>query len=128
MNYFKYSLVGFAAAVVVCLVVAQIPARRGMEFFAALLALTACVYFGTALSDGRRSVVIVETGFALAVFAMALAGLWFSAAWLAVGYFLHGVWDLLHHPHRLGAKVVMTWFPPMCLVFDWVVAGFILYV
>ena len=118
-------LIGLAVAVVVCLVVSQLPSRHGLEFFAVFLGATASVYVGSALSDGRRGLIFLESIVALAVFATALAGLWHSSALLAVGYIAHGFWDFFHHPHRAGAKAGES-FPPLCLTFDWVVGVFIL--
>ncbi len=119
-------LIGLAAAVVVCVVVSQLPLRHGLEFFALFLGATATVYVGSALSDGRRGVIFLETAVGLAIFATALAGLWYSSALLAVGYVAHGAWDFFHHPHRAGAEAGKS-FPPLCWVFDWVVAAFILF-
>lgn len=122
----KHALFGAALALVLCSIVAEARSHHGLEFLAGLLALTSAVYLGSALSDGRRQVFVVEGLASLLVFATALAGLWVSTVWLAVGYFAHGLWDLVHHPHRLGAPVRMPWFPPACLAFDWIVGGFVL--
>ena len=126
MAYLEHALIGLVAAVVVCLGLTQFPSQFAVEFLAAFLALTACVYFGSALSTGQAGTLVLETVVGLAVFAMALAGLWLSTGWVAAGYFVHGGWDVLHHPHRIGAKVI-EWFPPVCLVFDWIVGAFILF-
>ncbi len=124
--YVKHALIGATLAVVLCSIVAEVRSHHGLEFLAGLLAVISAGYVGSALSDGRRHVFLVESVVCLLVFATALAGIWVSTVWLAVGYFGHGLWDLTHHPHRLGAPVKMLWFPPACLAFDWVVAGFIL--
>ena len=125
-SYGKDLLIGLILAILVCGVVSLLPPRYAVEFFAAFLALTATGYFGSALTEGKVTSFIIETLVALAVFATALAGLWQSPVWLAIGYFGHGLWDLVHHPHRLGARVTMLWFPPACLMYDWVVAVYIL--
>ena len=125
-SYFKDLLIGLILAIIVCSVVILLPPRYAVEFFAAFLALTATGYFGSALTEGKVNSFVVETLVALAVFSMALAGLWHSPVWLAVGYFAHGLWDVFHHPHRVGARVTMVWFPPACLMYDWFVALFIL--
>ena len=58
--------------------------------------------------------------------ALALAGLWHSPVWLALGYALHGALDFLHHGLRLGAGAGAC-FPWPCLSFDGIVALFVLY-
>lgn len=122
----KHALIGTALAVVLCSIVAEVRTHHGLEFLAGFLALTSAAYVGSALSDGRPRVLLVESLVCLLIFSTALAGLWVSTAWLAVGYFGHGLWDLAHHPHRLGAPVRMVWFPPACLAFDGVVGAYIL--
>jgi hypothetical protein len=67
----------------------------------------------------------METTTALVFFALALLGLWFSTRFLAIGYLLHGLWDLFHHPHRAGASAGPV-FPPLCLAFDLVVGAYVL--
>ncbi len=126
MKQLKNALIGLVLALVTCLVVVQLPLRQRMDFLTALLAATAVIYIGSALSDGRRGIIFLESVVGLAVFAMALGGLWYSSALLAIGHVAHGVWDFLHHPLRVGAQAGER-FPSICLVYDWAVGVFILY-
>jgi hypothetical protein len=93
---------------------------------AILLGMIASVYLGYALNDGRLRAFQVEqvgmVGFAaLATIALARG----SAGLLALGYFGHGLWDLLHH--RRGVEVRMPWwYVPLCLGYDAVVALYVL--
>lgn len=100
------------------------PAPISLQLFALLLAYTACFYSGAALSDGRRLWLSIEVLMSVLVLACAFLGLWQSSRWLAAGYFLHGMWDMGHHPKRIQTRVV-PWFPPICATFDFVVAIFI---
>ena len=43
---------------------------------------------------------------------------------LAAGYFAHGLWDLAHHPHGVQTRV-RSWYIPACVVYDWLVAAFV---
>ena len=52
---------------------------------------------------------------------LVLAGLLQSPAILAMGYFLHGLWDLVHHPRYLRSPGPW-WYKPLCLAYDWVIA------
>lgn len=97
-----------------------------LELFALFLALTACVYGGAALTPAGARFGKVEFPFVALVFVTAVLGLLISPVWIAVGYFAHGGWDLLHHQHRIATPVV-AWFPPLCAVFDAVVGGFVLF-
>ena len=93
---------------------------------AILLGMIASVYLGYALGDGRLRAFQVEyvgmVAFAaLATIALARG----SAVLLALGYFSHGLWDLLHH--RRGVDTRMPWwYVPLCLSYDTVVAIYVL--
>ena len=95
------------------------------QLFALFLAYTACVYAGAALSDSRTIWLSIEALISLLFFQFAFLGLLYSPIWLVAGFTLHGIWDLLHHPRVIKTKVV-KWFPPLCAVFDFVVAIFIM--
>ena len=125
-SYVKDLFIGLVLAIIVCTLVSLLPPGYAIDFFAAFLALTSAGYFGSALTEGKVGSLVVETLVCLAVFATALAGLWYSSVWLSVGFFAHGLWDLFHRPHRFGARVKMLWFPPACLIYDWIVALYIL--
>jgi hypothetical protein len=56
--------------------------------------------------------------------ALVLLGMWKWPWLIPAGYFLHGVWDLLHHPLKIGARV-RKWYPPACIAYDWLVGAFI---
>ena len=95
------------------------------QLFALFLAYTACVYLGAALSDSRNTWILIEFAVSFIFLNCALLGVVYSPIWLGVGFILHGIWDMLHHPKVIKTKVV-RWFPPLCAVFDWIVAVCIL--
>jgi hypothetical protein len=95
---------------------------------ALFLALTACVYPGALLAQSQRpATALAELAVAGAVYACALLGMTTTAAWLTVGYVLHGVWDWLHEARVVPTRVA-GWFPPLCAAFDIAVAVFVLLV
>ncbi|UGB30570.1 DUF6010 family protein [Metabacillus sp. B2-18] len=122
---FKSVVVGILLALLVCKLFFSFSSPFSYQLFALFLAYTACVYLGAALSDSRVKWISIEFGLSCLFFNLAFLGLIFSPLWIAVGYLLHGVWDLLHHPKIIQTKVV-KWFPPLCAVFDLVVAIFII--
>lgn len=95
------------------------------QLFALFLAYTACVYLGAALSDSRPVWISIEFFMSLLFFQLAFLGLLYSPIWLGLGFMLHGIWDMLHHPRIIKTRVV-NWFPPLCAVFDFILAVFIL--
>ena len=85
------------------------------------LILIAAVYIGFAVADGRRTVIIVECGVA-ALFVLIAAASVTGTAWLLVlGFAGHGLKDLWQHRSRYVANT--RWWPPFCLVVDWIVAA-----
>jgi hypothetical protein len=89
-----------------------------------ILAGAAAVYPGAALHQGDARATRIETVMWAVVAAVAVLGLSHDVAWLGLGYLIHGAWDGLHHPLRVGAGAG-RWFPPFCLVYDVIVAGYI---
>jgi len=87
------------------------------------LAVIASVYVGFAVADGRWRVVAVETGVATMFIIVAAAAITGTPWLLVVGLAGHGVKDLWQHRTHFVANT--RWWPPFCLVIDWVVAAII---
>lgn len=111
-------------AVLTCLIGYSLSYYKSLDFFAILLVLITGIYIGFAVEDGRRGKLILETIVALGFCVLVLLGMWKWPILIAAGYFLHGVWNLLHHPIKLGARV-KNWYPPACLAYDWLVGAYI---
>src|SRR5213082_3252793 len=87
------------------------------------LVLIASVYIGFAVADGRRTVLAVESGVA-GMFVIVAAAAITGTPWLLVaGLAGHGFKDLWQHRSQFVANT--RWWPPFCLVVDWVVAAII---
>ena len=89
--------------------------------YALSLALIAAVYIGFAVADGRPTVIAVEAGVAAVFVIVAAAGVTGPAWLLVVGFLGHGGKDLWQHRSHYVANT--RWWPPFCLVVDWVVAA-----
>jgi len=87
------------------------------------LVLIASVYIGFAVADGRQTRVVVESGVAAIFVVVAAAAVTRSAWLLALGLGGHGLKDLWQHRTKFVADT--RWWPPFCLVVDWVVAAVI---
>jgi hypothetical protein len=98
-----------------------LPDALANAFRMVLLAAIAGIYVGFALSDGRPRVILLEASVALAFVLVAAFGGHVSLIVLALGYLLHGVWDLVHHPHAIPTRIV-PWYPPFCAIYDWLIA------
>lgn len=84
------------------------------------LALIASVYIGFAVADGRRRVLVVESSVATVFVIVAAAAVTGSPWLLVVGLAGHGLKDLWQHRSQFVANT--RWWPPFCLVVDWVAA------
>ena len=85
------------------------------------LALIAAIYIGFAVADGRPTVIAVEAAIAAVFVIVAAAGVTGPAWLLVVGFTGHGLKDLWQHRSHYVANT--RWWPPFCLVVDWVVAA-----
>jgi len=87
------------------------------------LAGIASVYVGFAVADGRPRVIAVEVGGTLASVILPAIGA-VASPWLSVvALVAHGIKDLWQHRTRFVANT--RWWPPFCLVVDFVAAAVI---
>jgi hypothetical protein len=87
------------------------------------LALIASVYIGFAVADGRPKVIVAESSVA-SIFVVVAAVAVTGSVWLiVVGLGGHGVKDLWQHRSQFVTNT--RWWPPFCVVVDWVAAAII---
>jgi hypothetical protein len=89
--------------------------------YALSLTLIAAVYIGSAVADGRPTVIAVEAAIAAVFVVVAAAGVTGPAWLLVAGLTGHGFKDPWQHRSHLVANT--RWWPPFCLVVDWVAAA-----
>jgi hypothetical protein len=87
------------------------------------LAVIAAVYIGFAVADGRWFVLAVESVVASVFILVAAVGVTESPWLLVAGLAGHGVKDLWQHRTHFVDNT--RWWPPFCLVVDFVVAPII---
>src|SRR5436305_8518573 len=85
------------------------------------LVLIASVYIGFAVADGRPAVIAVEISVASTFVILAAAAVTGSPWLLVLGLAGHGLKDLWQHRRQFVANT--RWWPPFCLVVDWVAAA-----
>ena len=126
MTVTKGALGGLVLAAVTIVVALMLPASTALLSLALLLVLIAGVYIGFAVIDGRWFVLLAESVAALAFLFLAVYvfGSAHPVGLLAGGYFLHGAWDLAHHPGPMVGE--RAWYAVGCVVYDWAVGAFIL--
>lgn len=100
---------------------------RALEFFAIFLTGIAAVYVGFAFSSGRKQDILIEIPHFVLYLILALFSLRGMPYLLVAGYFWHGIWDLIHYPKISIVKTkVPNWYIYGCVLYDWVIAVFIL--
>jgi hypothetical protein len=87
------------------------------------LVLIAAVYVGFAVADGRPKVITVESSVTCAFVVVAAVAVTGSPWLLVAGLVGHGLKDLWQHRSHFVANT--RWWPPFCMVVDWVVAAII---
>lgn len=96
------------------------------DLLALILALTGGIYLGAALQGESRGKLIIETVFAAVLVVLGLLSLSWTPLWMALGFVLHGVWDLVHHTGGVRHGV-RRWFPPFCAAWDWAIAAMVVF-
>ncbi|MEL6149836.1 MAG: DUF6010 family protein [Chloroflexota bacterium] len=113
-------------AIVVLIPIALTPEPYRNDLLAYQLLIIAGVYIGFAVNDGRPVVMAIEVAHLAGFIALTLLGLWISPWFLVVGYFSHGAWDLLHRPSLIQTELA-RWYPPLCLVYDWIFGAVLIF-
>jgi hypothetical protein len=89
------------------------------------LVVAAFIYVGcAAIGAGLRPLAIEAAGLVL-FSALAWLGWRGAPLWLALGWTAHVAWDLGLHGSPANA-LVPRWYPPLCVGFDLIVAGYAL--
>jgi len=118
----KSFIIGIVLGILFVFFVHTIPPQPARQIIALFLAFTACVYAGAVLAQKlSNTFVFLELAVAIMVFSLSVVGLRASTMSLALGYIIHGIWDIFHHPKSIPTQVAV-WFPPLCAAFDFVVA------
>jgi hypothetical protein len=117
-------LIAIAFATITCLIGYSLPFYKAQDFYGILLVMIAGGYVGFGVSDGRRHVLVLELVVTLGFCALVLLGMWKWPILIAYGYFLHAVWDLLHQPFKVGARV-RAWYPMSAIIYSGMVGAFI---
>jgi len=87
------------------------------------LTVIAAIYVGFAVADGRLKIIATETGVAFGFVVISAAAITASSWLLVIGFVGHGLKDLWQHRTHFVSNT--RWWPPFCMVVDWIVAAII---
>ena len=110
---------GIGAAVAI-IVLAQVLSRFfTIRLFAtAILVAIAFIYVGFSLKGNPTSLIILELGFAIMLFFLAIIGYTGNESLIAYGIILHGIWDICHHNGVLINTDIPVYWPTFCFTID----------
>ncbi|MEL6406705.1 MAG: DUF6010 family protein [Chloroflexota bacterium] len=117
---------GILLAVILIIIAHMLPDVQRHEYLSMVLVGIATAYIGFAVTDGNARNMLVEAGAIVGFSLCAVVGLWLNPIALVVGYFGHGVWDMVHHEHGIQTRVT-GWYIPLCVVVDWVMGAYIVW-
>lgn len=116
--------IGGAAALLTVLIWYQYNRQKAERWYAAALVIAALIYVAFALA-WDASAIWLELGGVVLYTAFAILGLRYSPWFLALGWLAHVGWDVgLHGTHT---AYVPSWYPLACLIYDLIIAVYIIY-
>jgi hypothetical protein len=120
-------MIGFVLALVTIGISLLFSKSRALDFFTIFLTGIVAAYAGFAFSGGRKQDILIEIPHLVLYLVLIFFSIWGMPYLLVVGYFWHGIWDLIHHPKISIVKTnVPKWYIYGCALYDWVIAVFIL--
>ncbi len=126
VGLFILALIGAAITVGVAFL---LPKQNALDFFAIVLAVIFGAYFGFAFSgSASKKYVGVEIANIILGIIISLLSLIITPYFLVIGFFWHGLWDLIHHKKVMLAKVdVPEWYVYGCVFYDWAVGALLIW-
>lgn len=117
--------VGISLALLTVVVSEFLPPSRALDLHTMILIFISAVYLGFASAEEEYYKLMIEISGIIVFCTLAMLGLWLWPPLLIIGFVGHAAWDVLHHPeNHLGAQVV-SWYIPLCLSYDLLVAGYL---
>lgn len=110
---------GIITAIVIIVISRYKPLYLTQKLFAAtILVAIAFIYVGFSLKENQVMCIVLECGFALLLYVIAIIGYTRNNSLLAYGIILHGIWDILHHNSLFVTTNVPGYWPLYCFVID----------
>ena len=125
MQIIAWLVIGLVAAAAYTRYVAR-QGKAEQRLLALGLIIAAFIYVGMAIWQRDDTWLGIEIAGAVAYTLPALAGLRGKPHWIAIGWFLHPLWDIILHYMGPGHHIVPGWYAWACVSFDVWVGAYIL--
>ena len=113
------SISGIAAAIGLIVLYQVLSKSFELKLLAATtLVAIAFIYVGFSLKDNPVGAIILETGFALALYFLTIIGYKRNNLLLAFGIIAHGLWDIFHHNNLFIGTDIPGYWPSFCFIID----------
>ncbi len=119
-------ILGLLAAIVSILVIRQIYPNKDHAFWRAGLVIAAVIYVGFYFFGGSIQWILTELGGVALYLGFAILSKRYSLLFLALGWEVHVLWDVLLHAGG-EPTFVPAWYPGVCLGFDIAIAGYVVW-
>lgn len=124
--YITWLLIGALAVLPLLRFAERLPPNAMHKLLGRSLVIAAIIYIGFALIWGNISWVGVETAGVVIYSLFYWLSLRWSINWLAVGWLLHPVWDVVLHLLGPGYSVAPAGYAVACVSFDFAVGIYII--
>ncbi|MBV6625877.1 MAG: hypothetical protein KI793_23595 [Rivularia sp. (in: Bacteria)] len=101
-----------------------LPFKNYRKFYATALIIAALVYVYFSSLSQNGTWILTEIIGVIIFSIIALLGVKYSFWFLAIGWFIHPIWDLLIDNHSLTI-FVPRWYPIICIGYDIVIGSYI---
>lgn len=118
--------IGITLAGLTILLIQTLSLENNHKMYAVALIIAASIYLGFSLLSQNTTWIFTETVGTITFSLIAFIGVKFSPWFLAMGWLIHPVWDLLIDNHKL-TTFVPYWYPTFCIGYDIVIALYIVW-
>lgn len=121
---FAELIIGIVLAGVSILLIQVFPSGIHQKIYGIALVIAASIYVIFSFLSNNINWVFIELSGVILFGVIALLGVKFSPWFLAIGWFVHPVWDLLIDNHT-SSIFVPYWYPTICIGYDLTIALYI---
>ena len=124
-SFWIEAIIGFVVAAASIMVARRVFPNKAHAVWRTGLVVAALIYVIFSFFSGSLQWILLEIGGVLLYLSFAVLSKRYSLWYLALGWGLHVLWDLLLHGEDLD--FVPSWYPAVCLGFDIAIEGYVIW-